>query len=41
MSVVIGDEEFTEFSNLYNDPDFMTIEEREKVEKKLRKSEKS
>lgn len=37
MSVKIGDEEFTEFSDLYNDPDYMTIEEREEVEKEVEK----
>lgn len=32
MSIKIGNEEFTEFSDLYNDPDFMSVSERAEVE---------
>jgi hypothetical protein len=37
LSVKLGNEEFTEFSDLYDNPDFLTIEEREEVEKELKK----
>jgi hypothetical protein len=32
MSVKIGNEEFTEFNDLYNDPDFLSDSERTEIE---------
>lgn len=32
MSVKIGNEEFTEFNDLYNDPDFLSDSERAEIE---------
>jgi len=32
MSIKIGNEEFTEFDDLYNDPSFVTDSERSEIE---------